>query len=185
MNRQMPSLGPLFSLLVAIFIASPILSQSQAPLTLGDAIRSTLLRHPLLRIQEQQAIANEAFCSRPKRRLIRTCAAAHPRHTAIARSLRMRSFSTTNTICSDRKCQYEHQLDSVRCYERAAQWDHPHPKPNGNSAHRQSHEPRGHKPGRYCLYGDAPAFARTRAGRGNSAGDLFGASTEGRDVRGG
>jgi outer membrane protein TolC len=51
--------GPFYTLVAAAFLTLPILAQSRPPLTLDDAIRSTLLRHPQLRIQEQQVIAQQ------------------------------------------------------------------------------------------------------------------------------
>lgn len=59
-------LGPLCTLLAATFVTLPIMAQSPAPLTLADAIRSTLLRHPQLRIQEQQVIAQQGVLQQAK-----------------------------------------------------------------------------------------------------------------------
>jgi outer membrane protein len=66
MNDRKCKLGPLCRLLTATFITLPILAQSPEPLTLADAMRSTLLRHPLLRIQEQQVIAQQGVLQQAK-----------------------------------------------------------------------------------------------------------------------
>jgi outer membrane protein len=47
----------LFALLVISIAASTSAAQTSAPLTLGDALQTTLLRHPQLAIQKQQVIA--------------------------------------------------------------------------------------------------------------------------------
>ena len=59
-------LGPYCALLAAVFVTSRGLAQGPAPLTLADAIRSTLLRHPQLRIQEQQVIAQQGVMEQAK-----------------------------------------------------------------------------------------------------------------------
>jgi hypothetical protein len=46
MKDRKCKLGPLCTLLAATFVTLPILAQSSVALTLADAIRSTLLRHP-------------------------------------------------------------------------------------------------------------------------------------------
>ncbi len=66
MNDRKWKLGPLSRLLTATFLTLPVLAQSPEPLTLADALRSTLLRHPLLRIQEQQVIAQQGALQQAK-----------------------------------------------------------------------------------------------------------------------
>jgi outer membrane protein len=53
-------------LLAATFVTLPLRAQSPAALTLADAIRSTLQRHPQLRIQEQQVIAQQGVLQQAK-----------------------------------------------------------------------------------------------------------------------
>lgn len=66
MKDRKCKLGSLCTLLAATFVTLPTLAQSPAPLTLADAIRSTLLQHPQLRIQEQQVIAQQGVLQQVK-----------------------------------------------------------------------------------------------------------------------
>lgn len=66
MKDQKRKVGSLCILFAATFVPSPISAQSPAPLTLADAIRSTLLRHPQLRIQEQQVMAQQGVLQQAK-----------------------------------------------------------------------------------------------------------------------
>jgi outer membrane protein len=66
MKDRKCKLGLLCALLAATFVPLPIPAQSPTPLTLDDAIRSTLLRHPQLRIQEQQAVAQQGVLQQAK-----------------------------------------------------------------------------------------------------------------------
>jgi outer membrane protein len=66
MKDRKCKLALLCTLLAATSVTLPSLAQSPAPLTLADAIRSTLLRHPQLRIQEQQVIAQQGVLQQAK-----------------------------------------------------------------------------------------------------------------------
>ncbi len=57
---------PLCTLFAVLFVTLPIAAQDAAPLTLADAIRSTLLRHPQISIQQQQVIAQQGVLQQAK-----------------------------------------------------------------------------------------------------------------------
>ena len=66
MKDRKYKLSPLCTLLIATFATLPIMAQSSPALTLADAMRSTLLRHPQLLIQDQQVIVQEGVLQQAK-----------------------------------------------------------------------------------------------------------------------